>query len=223
METHLTRIEKPTLLTDRAYNSIKRAILNGILTSGQALAVSHLGEALGVSRTPIRQAMARLREEGFVRYSPASGYHVSDIKVKEIAEIYELREILECYLVRETATKLSNDELAQMEGAVRRASDALEKRDHIGFLNGNRTFHHMFDRKQGNRHISRVLANLDGHTRRLVSCELADGTDTLVASHREHMLILKAIREGQVESAESLMRKHLRGFCRELMRRRGEA
>ena len=174
-----------------------------------------MAEELGVSRTPIRKALARLEQEGFVTVASSKGYHVAEISLQEVREIYQLRAILECHLVCETAKQFTQEELEEMESTLRTADETLEKKDYLGFLAANRSFHRAFDRKYGNQRISTLLDSLDEHIWRSLTSELrAQETRKLASSTSgEHRLILEAIRGGDVESAVSLMKAHLReGF-----------
>ena len=210
----LSKIEKPPSLDEKVYLQIKKAILDCTLSPGAPLVETRLAEELGVSRTPIRRAIARLEQEGFVTADPSKGYNVAEISLQELREIYQLREILECHLVRETAKQFTPEELEEMESALRAADQALEKGDYPGFLATNRAFHHTFDRKYGNQRISDVLANLDEHIYRNLMSEFRaqDSKLLTLSSYDEHKLILEAIREGDVESAVSVMRDHLRKY-----------
>ena len=208
----LEKIEKPPSVDDTAYLHIKRAILDCALAPGQGLVETRLAEELGVSRTPVRRGIARLEQEGFVTPDVSKGYKVAGISLRELEEMYQLREILECHLIRETAEQFTEDELAVMESALQAADQALEQDDYPAFLAANRGFHHAFDRKYGNQRISEVLDRLDEHVYRAIMWGFrgrGGGVSDLLG-YGDHKLVLKAIREGDVESAVSVMRDHLR-------------
>lgn len=208
----LSKIEKPQSVDDRAYLRIKKAILDCVLPPGTPLVETRLAEELGVSRTPIRRAIARLEQEGFVTAEASKGYNVAEISLQDLGEIYKLREILECHLVRETADQFTREELEEMEAALRAADDALEEGDYPSFLVTNRAFHHAFDREYGNQRISNVLANLDEHVYRAIMCgfRAQENGELTGLGYADHRLILEAIRRDDVESAVSLMEEHLR-------------
>jgi len=215
----LEKLEKPQSLDEQAYLHIKKALLDGVFRPGEFLAEVRLAEKLGISKTPIRKAMARLQQDGFLVNVPYKGYYVADVSAKDIIEIYQLREILECYLVRETAQRFTPAELDDMESVLQASEEAFEEGDYVGFVVRNREFHHVFDRKCSNQRISNVLTNLDEHVWRILLYELQDEQSVLLASHRDHHLILEAIREDNVEFAVHLMRNHLAGFCEVLVAR----
>jgi DNA-binding GntR family transcriptional regulator len=143
----LSKIEKPQSLDEAVYQQIKNAILNVTLMPGSPLIETRLADELGVSRTPIRKALARLEQEGFVSAAPSKGYQVAEILLQDIQQIYDLREILECHLVRETAASFTAEELSELEAALDAADHAFQKEDYAGFLSTNRLFHHAFDLK----------------------------------------------------------------------------
>jgi DNA-binding GntR family transcriptional regulator len=210
----VSKVERSLSLEEKVYLKLKEAILDCVLPSGAPLIETQQAEKLGVSRTPIRKALARLEDEGFVTAAPTKGYEVTTASLQDIEEIYQLREILECHIVRETAKQFSPEELDEMEAALVTADKALENEDYGGFLESNRTFHHALDRKYGNKRISDLLDNLDEHVYRHLMAEFkAQGTTLLsAAAIRDHKIILDAIRDGDAESAASLMREHLRKY-----------
>lgn len=208
----LEKIEKPPSVDDTAYLQIKQAIVNCVLAPGQPLVETRLAEELGVSRTPVRRAIARLEQEGFVSTDAAKGYKVAEILLRDLEELYQLREILESHLIRETALQFTEDELAGVESALLAADQAMEQDDYPAFLAANRAFHHSFDRKYGNQLISEVLDRLDEHVYRAIMWGFRGrgGGVSALLGYGDHRLILKAIQEGDVESAVSVMKDHLR-------------
>ena len=208
----LEKIEKPPSVDDTAYLQIKAAVLDCVLAPGAPLVETRLAEELGVSRTPVRRAIARLEQEGFVSADAGKGYKVAEIVLRDLEEIYHLREILECHLIRETAGQFTEDDLREIESALQAADQELELEDYPAFLVTNRAFHHAFDRKYGNQHISQVLDRLDEHVYRAIMWGFhGRGRDArMQLGYGDHKVILEAIREGNVESAVSVMRDHLR-------------
>jgi len=204
------KIEKPQSLKEKVYLWIKDQVLSGELPPGEPIVETKLAGQLGVSRTPVHQAIIQLEQEGFVASVQFKGFFVGGISSRDIREIYQLREILETHLLRETAKQFTEEELEQIEFIIQAADEALQSGDVASFLEANRAFHHSFARKYDNQRISDILANLDEHLYRILSFEFQTQPDKLLASQREHKLMLEAIREGDVESAVSLLRKHLK-------------
>ena len=208
----LVKISKTQTLDEIAYAQIKEAILNGAFQPGAFLAETRLAEELGISKTPIRKALGRLQQESFLTNIPFDGYYVADISIDDILEVYQLREILECFLVQATIGRFSPAELEAMRAILDRAAAALEQGNHVGFVEFNRQFHHTFDRKYDNQRITNVLANLDEHVQRILVYILPIGQAELAASHAEHYLILDAVTQEDMAAAVDLMRRHVARF-----------
>jgi DNA-binding GntR family transcriptional regulator len=208
----LSKIERAKSLDEKAYLRIKKAIMDCTFLPGEFLAELQLARDLGISKTPIRKAMARLEQEGFLVNIPFKGYYVADITVEDIIELYELREFLEAPLVRRTAPLFTQAELDEMESVVQAAEEALEQGNYADYFALNRKFHHTFAYKYGNRRILNVLINLDEHVQRVLSYLHQKGLGHLLGGGADHLAIIAAIREGDFESAQRLMRNHLAAF-----------
>lgn len=214
MSITLEKIRKAMPLDDQVYSQIKRAILDGSLAPGTMITESQLGESLGVSRTPVRKAIPRLEQEGFIVDVPLKGYQVAEISSRDIREIYQLRDIVECQLIRETATRFTDQELDELESLLDRAEEALERQDHAAFLDHSRMFHHSFDGKFGNQRISDLLASLDEHIYRFLSIHFRTRRvqTSMPQSIQDHRRVLQAIRKGDVEQAIALTHEHLEQY-----------
>lgn len=207
----MEKIEKPKSLDEQAYWHIKDAILKCTLPPGEFLAEVHLAKDLGISKTPIRKALARLQQEGFVTNIPYKGYFSTEILPKDIIEIYELRQLLEGYLIRQTTPLFTPAELDEMEIIIHDAQRAIEAQQFERYILLNRKFHHAFDHKYAHRRISVVLSNLDQHLQRILFYTHHKYNDLL--HEDEHLSILEAVRNQDVDLAEERMRKHLAKFC----------
>lgn len=219
--TSLPQLKRTPTLDELAYTSIKQAIIAGVFEPGEFLAEVQVAHDLGISKTPVRKALGRLQQERFLVNVPFEGYYVAEISGEDIAQVYELRVVLECFLVRETIHRFSAAELDELQAMLDSAGMALQEGDHLRFVDLNREFHHAFDRKHGNRRISDMLANLDEHVQRILLRVFAGNQEDLAASHREHYQILAALRERDSEAASHIMRIHLQQFCDALIARQG--
>ena len=210
--TGLPKIQKNATLEEMAYQQIKQGIINGIFAPGEFMAEVRLAETLGISKTPVRKAMSRLQQEQFLTNIPFAGYHVAEISIADILEVYELREILECFLVKETVGHFSPAEITSMRKTLDQAGTALSQNDYTNFVEFNRQFHHSFDRKYANQRISSVLTNLDEHVHRILIYLFPDEQRELSISHQEHFQILNAIITEDADAAVAHMHNHLARF-----------
>jgi DNA-binding GntR family transcriptional regulator len=101
-------------LSARVYNQIKQLILCNEIMPGQKLHHQQLSERLGVSRTPVREALTRLVQEGYVSFLPNRGFTCKEIRLQEAEELYELRESLEAFAVEKAVEKLNDQALAEL-------------------------------------------------------------------------------------------------------------
>ncbi len=213
MGRSLDKIEKQQPLEDRVYIQLKRVILNGTLAPGVVTTETELAEELGVSRTPVRKALARLEQEGFITNISPKGYQIAELSLKEICDIYELREILECHILHEVTQRLTSKDLADMESALQAGDRCFAEEDYFGGLDHYRVFHHILDRKYGNERISSILDSLDERLYHFWIARLKSGsTENILNAFRQHHPILQALRDGNVESAVAITREHLRWY-----------
>lgn len=208
----LSKINKAPSLEETVYHRIKQAIINATILPGTPLVETQLAEELGVSRTPIRKTLARLETEGFVVASPTQGYNVTEISPSDSQELWEFRAILECHLIRVTVPLFTAEEIDEMESIIVAADKALEENDLLGFLSVNRDFHHIFDKKHGNKRISDHLNNIDDHVTRRLLYEFKIKGSIQYNIYTGHRLIIDAIRAGDADSVASLMWEHLTTF-----------
>jgi DNA-binding GntR family transcriptional regulator len=195
-------------VTDWVYEEIREAIIDLRLHPGEPLREAAIGAQLGVSKTPIREALGRLEQEGLVETASFKGAVVSSYSPRDLEEIYELRAMLEGAAVRDVADRASAEALAELDDIVAR-SRAL--RD-AGNLTELATLLGAFDRiiydQVTNQRIRALIDNLRAHLTRIGN--LTEGIPGRVeASVEEHAVIVDAITEHRSDDAERLMREHI--------------
>src|SRR5512142_91634 len=105
-------------LSDRAYLAIKDGILTLQIKPGQLVAIGDLASQLGVSRTPVRDALLRLEKEGLVIINPRKGAYIMPLSVQDVQEVFELRILLESYAARVAPERLTEDDHRQLDDLV---------------------------------------------------------------------------------------------------------
>lgn len=194
--------------SDRAYSQLREEILNWRLLPGTPLSETELADRLGVSRTPLRAALARLALEGLVDTSRGRTGVVSEVSVESITELFELREALETQAARLAARRRSPqvfDDLARRFGEVRRMSSADDIDAYYLLV---REFDDALDVALGNQAFRGALDGVRLHlarARRIAT----DNPERLVRSAEEHRLICGAIRDGDAALAASATTVHL--------------
>jgi DNA-binding GntR family transcriptional regulator len=197
-----------TSLRQQAAEVIRASILAGELRAGEIHSATVIAQRLGVSPTPVREAMLDLANGGLVEPVRNRGFRVLTPDEGDLDEISALRLMLEPAAMRLVIEKATDDELAEMESVVTTIEERAEVADVAGFLVADRTFHLGLLELLGNRRLVRLVAQLRDQTRLVGIAELAR-EGNLTASAREHRDILSALRSRDAVAAEELMRKHL--------------
>lgn len=195
-------------LTMQAYNNLKEKIMRLQLRPGELLLVQPLAKELGISRTPVREAMIRLEREGFVEEADGKKFKVSEITLKSILEIHEIRELIELHTVAKAAANRTSDQIENLKASAANMDAALKESDHVAFFETDMDFHaqiiHICDNKtleslmhQLNEKIQRIR-HLTTYVHRRIE-------DTV----GEHAAILSAIDNQDAEAAQRAMKDHL--------------
>ncbi|MEX2562663.1 MAG: GntR family transcriptional regulator [Nitriliruptoraceae bacterium] len=196
---------------DGAYKAIREAILAGDLVPGSRLPEVELSSRIGVSRTPVREALRRLAAEGMVDFLPNRGAHVASWTESQLEEIFELRGLLEGHAASRSATRISAEELAQLS----RLADAMEataeeRSDSASFeiAQLNNEFHQLILGASGSRHLE--TATLSIVQIALVHQTFARYTPrALERSFAHHRELIDALTAGDADWARSVMQSHI--------------
>lgn len=136
---------------------LRRAIVSGDLRPGQRVAQEDVAAKVGVSLAPVREALRVLEQEGQLTYLPRRGYFVTELRIADLEEIYELRQVLEERAARAALPSLDEDALVRIELAAKDCADAAEAADVAGELAANRRFHFGLLDAPEHPHLMRVI------------------------------------------------------------------
>jgi len=211
MKAGLERIRKRPSLKDEAHQCIKTLILSGGLDSGDMLDIEWLVSELGVSRTPIREALLRLEQEGLVETIPYKGTFVLDVSEKDVEEIYQVRETLESLAVRLAMPVIPDEELKGMQALLASVGEEMERGDFERYFQSDTDFHALIVRHCGNKLLQQVLGTLTDRISFLRAFSRTRASHhQMRQSFQEHCLILDALMERDVAKIERLMAEHIR-------------
>ncbi len=205
-----------------AYTNLRAAIHGGGFAPGDRIREAEVAQWLGVSRTPVRDALKRLESDGILTSAPRRGLIVAQLDQQQVSELYAVRDVLEGLAGRLAAQHATSAEIAAMRDLLERQARTRPD-DLAGLVRLNQLFHEVVSRAARNRYLSSVLDSFQS------SLALLPGT-TYAAPGRaanalkEHTDIVDAIEHRDSERAESLSRSHMRGAerLRQLMISSGE-
>jgi DNA-binding GntR family transcriptional regulator len=212
----LERVDTLPSLKDKAYTAIKEAIVCLKLEPGMTLVEKELARHLGISRTPVRDALQELEREGFVARMSFRGTFVTEVTMRDITEIFEIRAVLEGLAARTAAPLFTDAELEAIDRELAAAEEALARGNLPLCSEHGQKLHEAIIDKADNHRLSAIIHNLDDHVRRLRA--LSDRIHgRLNTSVREHRDVLAALIWRDPGAAEQAMRAHLFSVSRDLI------
>lgn len=200
--------ERRVTIAQQAYQYLRREIVDGRLVPRAALSEADLSASLGVSRTPVREALFRLRTEGYLEVEPKTGWYVRPIDFDSVDQLYELRIVLEtASVVRLAARAADPPELEALKAVwLVPAAERLSDGHAVGAL--DEQFHATLVRATGNAEMTRVHQDV---TERIRIVRRLDFTrsDRIEATYQEHAKILRAVMQRKAEQAQLLLKSHI--------------
>ncbi|MPZ77509.1 MAG: FCD domain-containing protein [Deltaproteobacteria bacterium] len=196
-------------LSARVYNQIKNLILCNEVMPGQKLHHQELSERLGVSRTPVREALTRLVQEGYVAFLPNRGFTCKEIRMQEAEELYELREALEAFAVQKAIDNLTAATLDQLRKKMEFYGADVRNRFTRERLIYDQDVHLEIAQLAGNETLKNSLSHV---FERIVLKRRTDGLYDAargVSAHQEHLKLFQAIEQRNVPEAVGIVRAHI--------------
>lgn len=210
---NVTKVVKPATedykpLRDVVFEYLRRAILEGRLEPGKRLMEIKLAKQLGVSRTPIREAIRKLELEGLVIMEPRKGAYVADISMKDIVDVLELRSGLESLAAYLAADRMSDSDLKKLKNISRALEECIAKSDVNGILEKDVEFHEcIFNSTKNDRLILMMNTLWEQVFRfRVIYASDYEASKNIQSEHRE---IMDAIASRDREMAAKLAKKHI--------------
>jgi DNA-binding GntR family transcriptional regulator len=199
-----------TLARDDAYNKLRGWIIDGTLKPGEVLHDQHIAALLGVSRTPVREALRRLEDEGLVETALNRWTRVAPLDLNRAAEIYAIIEVLEVLAFKQAFPRLTGEVLRALEDANQSMRTAAKDGEPVAAVIADESFHEVLISGASNGELLRLLGQLKSSLRRV---ELAyfDATPRVQASFDEHAAIIESSREGSISRACKALRINWRG------------
>lgn len=194
---------------EHAYRRIRAAIQAGELKPGERLREMELAESIGLSRTPVREALARLESEGLVIHDASRGIMVAELDYSMVTELYYMREVLEGTAARLTAQHASEVEVSILEDLCRQYEAAIQDGDETALAASNRRFHDTMYRCSHNRYLVNMLTVLHDALSLLGSTTLRS-PERAAETLKEHQAVVDAVKGRDPDAAEIALRAHIR-------------
>ena len=195
-------------LRDVVFNTLRQAILKGELAPGERLMEIQLAERLGVSRTPIREAIRKLELEGLVLMIPRRGAEVARISEKSLKDVLEVRRSLEELAIELACQRMTEEDMQALEEAQKAFKAAIDQGDAMKIAETDEAYHDVIYHSTRNKRLVQILNNLreQMYRYRLEYLKDTQSHDRLV---EEHQKIVNAIIEKNKEEAVRLIQEHI--------------
>jgi DNA-binding GntR family transcriptional regulator len=210
---------KKNILPFGVYERLCEEILSGRIPPGANLREEQIAEDMGVSRTPVREALRKLAEEGLVEYFPHRGARLMKLEANRVREVFEIREVLEGLAARQATVRLTNEQLCELRARFEdlrpkvMAGDTSEVGDFL---------HSEIFANCGNERLTRLMSGIRNQVQWIQRAAI-DVPGRLNRAFYEHEGILCALESGAPDWAESAMRGHIRNTMRDLIAQSGES
>lgn len=210
----------PSSVNSVVYTALKQWILRGRLRPGNKLIPQELADAMNVSRTPIREALERLHQEGYAGRQPRRGYFVMEIAVADVRDLYQTREALELFALKQTLARgVDAAEIAKLRKinetyAKMFAPDQVVTHER---LETDKLFHLQLAALAGNEYLCRTLESI---FEKLIFKRRVDGPGPLPseAPFKDHERLIDALEATNAKAATQVLTAHIDGGCQRLLR-----
>ena len=203
-------------LRELVFEALREAIISGRLQPGERLMESQLAQDLGVSRTPVREAIRKLELEGFVVMIPRKGAYVADISLKDIADVFEIRSALEGLAAELAAERATDEEIEQLERQLVEYAECIERQDVARLVEIDTKFHETLYTASRNERLSQMLSLLREQIQRFRTRTLAL-PDRMRLALEEHRAVVEAVASRDPEAARRLAQEHIQSAENSLM------
>lgn len=210
------RLDNYKPLRELVFEALRDAIISSALRPGERLMEVQLADELGVSRTPVREAIRKLEHEGLVVMIPRKGAYVADISLKDVAEIFDVRKALEALAAHRAAERANEEDLEQAERILVEYGECIEKLDMPRLIEVDTQFHESIYHMAGNSRLKQMLNLLSEQVMRYRTMTLSHGP-RMRRALEEHRRIVEAIAGRDPERASRLAREHIESAENALM------
>ncbi len=204
----LSAIPERKPLGHYVFENLKQAIVRGNFSPGNRLVESHIAEAMGISRTPVREAIHKLEREGLIKKLPQGGFYVLNLTREDIEETFGIRGVLESYAASLAAIKHKKEELAPLEEKIEEFQYFLNHGEMEALLKINTEFHGLLYAMSRSPKLIKMINDLQDQIYRFRRIILKIET-MAKTSNEDHRHMLRAMRKRDADRVETLVRQHI--------------
>ena len=204
----LSGINQPESLSKMAYNALRNAILDGRLRRNEIYNEMALAKELGISRTPVREALLELSSQNLVTFLPRRGVIVNSFTDKDIEEIFELRKAIELAAVEKVCNLQTPCNFSKIQKTIDRQRNAINEENYSKFMQADREFHTLFCEFMGNKRILAILENIRDIVH-LIGWQAMTVEGRMKKVIVEHEKVLNEVKNGKTAAARKAMDIHL--------------
>ncbi|MEX1297773.1 MAG: GntR family transcriptional regulator [Desulfotignum sp.] len=204
----LTKIRKSEPLAKTALKVLRRSILTNELTTDVVYNEKSLAKDLGISRTPVREALLELSSKKLIKFLPQKGVIINTFSDKEIEDVFEIRTALEVFAIKKACINFKTLDISQLNRLVQAQKDAAQEKNAVAFMEADRDFHIMFTRLTKNTYLMEMMQDIRD-IMHLMGFKALTQKSRMQEVITEHAAILAAVIKGQVAEAMQLMETHL--------------
>lgn len=194
--------------SDHVYRSLQEAILSGALAPGERLHVDGIARQLGISSTPVRDALSKLESDGLITRQQYQGSFVREFTDKEIRDLYEMRAGIEVWSVRLACKRITDEQLKRLRELQAQGEQALAAEDATAYRHYNHTFHLTIISSTGNTQLT-AYAQVNSLQMQMLAAQTIRVKGASVRAVKEHATILQKLEERNAEAAQALVEHHI--------------
>jgi len=218
----LFEINDYELLSQKVYRILKARIIKGDLKPGEKLLENKIAEQLGVSRTPVREALQKIAAEGLVKMEPNLGMIVIEFSLEDLQEVLQVRRALEGLATSVAAKKISKEEITKLEEIIEKMSICISKNDVVAYSELNGKLHNLILNICGNKRLTEICNHLNSSDHRFRIRSLRSNPERLKYSLKEHREIVEALKRKDSIQAEWLSQAHLDNVLKNILAYEGK-
>jgi DNA-binding GntR family transcriptional regulator len=205
---NFSKLEQPGTLQNLAYERIKTLLISGQLEFDEVYSANHFAEILGVSRTPIREALLQLTSEGFFVSLRGRGFKIKQFSEKEIQDFFEARKMIEAYVIEQLVDEVSAEDLKPLDDSLAQMINGHKKTETYSFLEADKSFHMNLIRRYENSLLESIMGNIRDFISILGQKALAS-PGRVQEVIQEHQHILEALHQKDRIKAVQAIKYHL--------------